>query len=536
MNIGNVAQDSCGEFDSISTLSQHLSHDLSFKEKTATINKDNCEYMDLPKSFNMSSLYSQLHSDTSTLTKDTSILSNLDTLNFPLDGQMLPLNHYIDFATPFQHQSHLTRHSTFHLLRKNSIHQSNVCEDSPDFTNYLSRTYIKQKFSENPFLDCAQSYADEGGSVSNMTYFNNFENKVHSLDDVAEEKLNTIEDAKFWDQLQSQWETLAKHDIDSHSWLINREDNEKEMAYHFTCPKVNGEDCDLMKQGILMLNQGQLSSAVGFFESELQNRCENVDAWLLLGTCHAENEQDELAIAALKRCIQLDKSNLDARLLLSVSYANESKQRHACKMLREWLLINPKFSNLFEEEPIESPDPAYVPSFLNPSLHIDTVSLFHRAMACKTIDCNDKSELLMGLGVLYHLSEEYALSIECFRSALSIQPDNPLLWNKLGATLANSDHCEDAINAYKEALKLYPNYVRCRYNLGISCMNLKSFKEACQHFLIALKLQGQGRGPNTTAWNLWSTLRLALMLGDMPNHFVHVDSRNLDKLLEEFNC
>ena len=200
------------------------------------------------------------------------------------------------------------------------------------------------------------------------------------------------------------------------------------------------------------------------------------------------------------------------------------------------MLINPKFSNLFDKEPLESSDPSFIPSFLDPILHSKTVSLFQQALSSNISESNDKSDLLMGLGVLFHLSEEYPLSIDSFKSALSIQPDNPLLWNKLGATLANSDNCEEAIQAYNEALKLYPNYVRCRYNLGIACMNLKSFKEACQHFLIALKLQAQGRGPNTTAWNLWSTLRLALMLGDMPLYFSYVDNRDLDILLSEFNC
>lgn len=34
--------------------------------------------------------------------------------------------------------------------------------------------------------------------------------------------------------------------------------------------------------------------------------------------------------------------------------------------------------------------------------------------------------------------------------------------------------------------------MRARYNLGVSCINLRAYKEACEHFLCALNLQTQG--------------------------------------------
>ena len=95
----------------------------------------------------------------------------------------------------------------------------------------------------------------------------------------------------------------------------------------------------------------------------------------------------------------------------------------------------------------------------------------------------------MGLGVLFNLSGEFDKAVDCFRAAISVRPSDSSLWNRLGATLANNSRSEEAVSAYHTALSHSPGFVRCRYNLGISCINLKAYKEAAEHFLTALNFQ-----------------------------------------------
>lgn len=58
-----------------------------------------------------------------------------------------------------------------------------------------------------------------------------------------------------------------------------------------------------------------------------------------------------------------------------------------------------------------------------------------------------------------------------------------MLWNKLGATLANSSMSEKAVEAYRKALELLPGFTRSRYNLGVSCINLGAYKLVRMSFI-----------------------------------------------------
>lgn len=351
-----------------------------------------------------------------------------------------------------------------------------------------------------------------------------------------------ISEEIFWDKLQEHWEDVDRNSNMGHPWLSEYSLTNVYPDYEFNPENPFLSKANAFETGLEKLKEGDIPNAVLFFESAVQKNPDHMEAWQYLGTTQAENEREPAAIQALKRCLELQPENLTAWMAIAVSYTNEYQQVLACNALQSWLGHNPQYSHLvkeFRQQPDARVNVTTIAS-KQKMMEIRNQYIAAARLSPNQID----PDVQCGLGVLFNLSGELDKAIDCFNAAVQVRPQDALLWNKLGASLANSNKSEEAVEAYHQALKLSPGFIRSRYNLGIACINLGAHGSAVEHFLGALNLQQKSETQNPTlvaspgqsmSKNIWGTLRMTLTLMNRLDLHAACDTFDLDRLNKEFN-
>ena len=78
-------------------------------------------------------------------------------------------------------------------------------------------------------------------------------------------------------------------------------------------------------------------------------------------------------------------------------------------------------------------------------------------------------------------------AIENYRAALKIKPDYDDAWNNLGYALAAQKNYAEAIQCYEQALKFRPNHIEVHNNLGNALSDIGRIDEAIPHYEFVLK-------------------------------------------------
>jgi len=250
-------------------------------------------------------------------------------------------------------------------------------------------------------------------------------------------------------------------------------------------------------------------------EAAVQRDPKNVQAWYALGVKQQDNEREHKAIEALRRAVELDPEYLPSWLALGVSHTNEANRSKAYGAIREWVKRHPKFPQTtvglgggFTDEVFE-PGSERSQKAMYEGLIGCLIEIIRNATGSEEEHRIDP-DVQIALAVLLNSNEEYAKATDCFLTALAVRPHDWALYNRVGATLANSGDAASALEYYYRALELNPAYIRARFNLGISCINLHRYEEAGRHILDALTLQnsdavGDPRG-GVTSDALWNSL------------------------------
>lgn len=281
-------------------------------------------------------------------------------------------------------------------------------------------------------------------------------------------------------------------------------------------------------------------------EAAVQQDSSNHEAWYALGLKQQENEREDQAIRALTKVIDLDPDYRPAYLALAVSYTNEGEHDRARIVLSKWIDMAHTSRGGMETETEDLTGNTMAhgrlvnrlidlarssPEEVDPDVQIALGVLFNSSEVCDLLiiigvvlintGVRESRRLLLCSSISSTRCKLHFLAMDWLRHMTD--PQDWLLHNRLGATLANSGRSNEAISYYHRALSLHPNFVRALFNLGISYINLAQYPLAAQHILSAIRLQHSDAteayssgtigtsAKGVTSDALWNSLRTACL-------------------------
>ena len=104
---------------------------------------------------------------------------------------------------------------------------------------------------------------------------------------------------------------------------------------------------------------------------------------------------------------------------------------------------------------------------------------------------NDSALFFNELGVSYRNKNKLDESIQAYRRALSLDPENPVVMKNLADAFFLKKEYSQAVEMCQKALKSNPRFHQVRSTLGLAYYRLGKFPEALEEFEAVLKLNPQ---------------------------------------------
>lgn len=101
--------------------------------------------------------------------------------------------------------------------------------------------------------------------------------------------------------------------------------------------------------------------------------------------------------------------------------------------------------------------------------------------------------LVISVGNSLFLENRYELAIEKYTEAISIDPENAILYSNRSACYAALGNWKYALSEGRECIRLDKTFVKGYYRVAIAYISLRNWKDALTAIINALKLEPGNR-------------------------------------------
>jgi tetratricopeptide (TPR) repeat protein len=236
--------------------------------------------------------------------------------------------------------------------------------------------------------------------------------------------------------------------------LVSSGDLDAASKQFATLIEQNPDDTDLLLSlALVHLENNQLTEAASYLEQLIQTDPQNGTALYHLGIAYYELERYEAALQAWLQ-VQAGREFLGSRLQISQLLAEQSRLDELAQIMLTERATNPNLAlplYLIEIETLGTHDPQAALARLN-----DALSLFE-----------SDARLLYARAMLAEQKGDIAAMERDLRHILELEPDNAMVLNALGYTLAdNNEKLDEALAMIERAAALEPEDPAITDSLG----------------------------------------------------------------------
>ena len=237
--------------------------------------------------------------------------------------------------------------------------------------------------------------------------------------------------------------------------------------------------------GLIAFKSNAPHEAIDYIRQSLEADPEHHQAWLNLALMLGEAHQLDEAIAACRRCLDLQPAAAKPHAVLGDllrALVIEPGHSAASALERRILASGGRIEATVAAIDAEAQGPAEraqrydeLGSILTGERRFaEAVPLFRKAAELMP----DRAEFHFHLAEALDGAGRKRDSLSAYQAAMALEPNRADGYMKVGALLRSMEHHAAAVTAFQQAVKLDPAFADAHYNLAVTCKNMGRFAEA----------------------------------------------------------
>lgn len=259
------------------------------------------------------------------------------------------------------------------------------------------------------------------------------------------------------------------------------------------------------------LAQGNAAAAEEFAEASLGLRPDHPQTLLLAGRAARAAGSAARAVERFERAATLDPDRPEAVFASHASSVEDKRELPAAVLGA----LRRRF-------------PSYAAGWLDLARALDSAGRFENALECygQAAATSPSAALYQRCGELLFHCNRMTEAVIALQKALSIDPDRPVAWFRLGVVRQDKGDLEGAAVAYRTALTHRPEFPEAETNLGVVLQEQGALAEAKAAYGRAIALDSSTFGRIAQALCMAPSGELWLDLGALKSHLLEEGRRS----------